>query len=611
MFVLLKIAIRNVFAHKAKTLIVGSLIFIGIFLMVLGNSFLDSTSKGIQNSYSKSVTGEIAILKNIDFDFSLFGTWNNIGNLSVPIIPDLEDTLTFLESHPGVENVTTVSSNILMVNTGETSPDFWVMGMAVDPGSYQSFFDITDTLVIHEGRFLDPGEEGIVISRYVSDYLLEYKGLEVHPGDSLLLNGYSANGFRIREVPIRGIFEYEYVKGDMYPMLPRTCFIDQQNFNVLNGIVISNENTPPPAEVEDLLFSVSMEDLFSETIVEGTAVDEVNTDLDSLLGDMTVRHELSKVNSFDWQWLLLSLKNKDDREIKAFREDLDNHFSKQFSSFEEKDILRPIQIAESLLDPQTKELQYISSLLTIEEKKNLEDSLRGMDKDSLSNQISVIFTSLLDREDLYKEEAYNEIFFTSITKNLVEKKQKDYELIRRNRLMLEEIYPYALSPGPDYMVSEWWHAASPMSSTTMGIQYVMNFALIIIFIVAIIIIMNTLIISVMERTGEIGTLRAMGGQKSFVFYLFTAETMTISLIFGTLGIVAGALVITILGNVGIPAAEGSMLQMIAGGNSINPGLSQWTILFSFIFMLVVGILSSIYPVFYAMKIQPVEAMRQD
>jgi ABC-type lipoprotein release transport system permease subunit len=611
MFVLFKIAIRNVFAHKAKTLIVGSLIFIGIFLMVLGNSFLDSTSKGIEKAYSKSVTGEIAVLKNIDFDFSLFGTWNNIGNLSVPIVPDLEDTLTFLKNYPGIENVTTVSSNILMVNTGESSPDYWIMGMAVDPESYQSFFDINDTLIIHEGRFLEPGEEGIVISRYVSEYLMEYKGIEVHPGDSLLLNGYSANGFRIREVPIRGIFEYEYVKGDMYPMLPRTCFIDQQNFNVLNGIVLSQEKTPPPAEVEDLLFSDSMDDLFSDTIVEGTTVEEVNTDLDSLLGDMNVRHELSKVNNFDWQWLLLSLNNKDDAEIKRFRLDLEDHFHNQFSSFKESDILRPVQIAESLLDPQSPELLHISSLLTIEEKQKLEDSLLLIDEDSLSKQISVIFTSFLEREELYRKEAFSEIFFTSITKNLVEKNQKDYELIRRNRLMLEEIYPHELSPGPDYMVSEWWHAASPMSSTTMGIQYVMNFALIIIFIVAIIIIMNTLIISVMERTGEIGTLRAMGGQKSFVFYLFTVETMTISVIFGSLGILAGALVITILGNVGIPAAEGSMLQMIAGGNTINPGLSPWTIIFSFIFMLVVGILSSIYPVFYAMKIQPVEAMRQD
>ncbi len=611
MYSIFKIAIRNVFEHKVKTMIVGSLIFLGIFLMVLGNSFLDSTSKGIQRAYSKSVTGEIAVLKNIDFDFSLFGTWNNIGNLSVPVIPDLENTLNYLKTHPEVDVLTTVSSNMLMVNTGELSPDLWIMGMAVDPKSYTSIFDIKDTMILHEGRFLEPGEEGIVLSSAVVEYLLEYKDIEVHPGDSLLLNGYSANGFRIREVPIRGIYEYNYVKGDMYPMLPRTCFIDQQNFNVLNGIVVKQEETPPPPEFEEMLFNDSMDDLFSETIEIGTTADQVETDLDSLLGDMSVRHELSKVNNFDWQWLLLSLKNTDDSSVKVFREDLEEHFQQSFSRFEENNILRPTKIAETLINPQTPEFIYISSMLTTDEINILSDALFLMDEETLTSTIVSIFTSFLVREELYQKEAFNEIYFSSITNNLVKKTQVDYELIRRNRLILEEIYPYALSPGPDYMVSEWWHAASPMSTTTTAIQASMNFALTIIFIVVIIIIMNTLMISVMERTGEIGTLRAMGGQKSFIFYLFITETMTISLIFGTIGMIVGSLVITILGNIGIPAADGSFLQMIAGGNSINPSLSAWTIGFSFIFMLVVGVLSSLYPVFYAMKIQPVEAMREE
>jgi len=611
MFAILKIAIRNVFAHKVKTLIVGSLIFLGIFLMVLGNSFLDSTSKGIQRAYSKSVTGEIAVLKSIDFDYSLFGTWNNIGNLSVPIVPDLENTLTFLNSHPEVDVVTTVSSNILMVNTGESSPDYWIMGMAVEPESYRSFFDINDTMILHEGRFLEPGEEGIVISSSVVEYLQDYKDIEVHPGDSLLLNGYSANGFRIREVPIRGIYEYQYVKGDMYPMLPRTCFIDQQNFNVLNGIVVKQEDVPPPPEIEEMFFNDSMEDLFSETIEIGTTSSQMETDLDLLLGDMSVRHELSQVNNFDWQWLLLSLKDKNDKSVKAFRKDLEKHFQQVFSKFEERNILKPVFITQALLDPQTPEFLYISSLLTEENKEVLSVSLLIKDESSLRSHLVTIFNSFLEREEFYDEKAYEEIYFSSITKNLTKKTQKEYKLIRRNRLVLEEIFPYSLSTGPDYMVSEWWHAASPMSSTTVAIQASMNFALIIIFIVVIIIIMNTLIISVMERTGEIGTLRAMGGQKSFVFYLFITETMTISLIFGSIGMIAGTVVISILGNIGIPAAEGSFLQMIAGGNSINPTLSSWTIGFSLIFMLVVGFLSSLYPVFYAMKIQPVEAMREE
>lgn len=610
MFVLLKIALRNVFAHKVKTLIVGSLIFTGVFLMVLGNSFLDSTSKGIQKAYSNSVTGEIAVLKSIDFDYSLFGTWNNVGNLSVPIIPDLEDTKAFLETYPGVKTMTTVSSDMLMVNTGESSPDYWIMGMAVDPGSYTTIFDIEDTLIFEEGRFLAPGEEGIVISRSVAEYLKDYKNIEIHPGDSLLLNGYSANGFRIREVPVRGIYEYRYVKGDMYPMLPRTCFIDQQNFNVLNGILIEQEKTPPPAEADELFFTDSMEDLFSETVEVTDASESVETDLDAILGDMSVRHNLSQVDNSDWQWLLLSLENKSDSYVKQFRKDLEEHFQERFSIITGDDVTKGSHIAEKLYEPASPEMVHLASLLSLDEIDLLRQASLKKDGKDYSEEVGALLTSLLNREDLYNETAFEGIYFSSITKNLTDKKQSGHDLIRRNRLILEELFPYSLSPGPDYMVSEWWHAAAPMSTTTMGIQWVMNFALIIIFIVAIIIIMNTLIISVMERTGEIGTLRAMGGQKSYVFALFTSETMAISLIFGLLGMVAGSVVIALLGKGGIPATEGSMLQMIAGGNMIYPGLSSWTIAFSFVFMLIVGLLSSLYPVIFAMKIQPVEAMRE-
>ena len=89
--VILKIALRNLFAHKVKTIIIGSLIFLAVLFIVLGNSFLDSAQRGIQKSYSKSVTGQLAVLKNISFDYSLFGTWADVGNLRVPKLPDFEE----------------------------------------------------------------------------------------------------------------------------------------------------------------------------------------------------------------------------------------------------------------------------------------------------------------------------------------------------------------------------------------------------------------------------------------------------------------------------------------------------------------------------------------
>ncbi len=64
------------------------------------------------------------------------------------------------------------------------------------------------------------------------------------------------------------------------------------------------------------------------------------------------------------------------------------------------------------------------------------------------------------------------------------------------------------------------------------IRIVFSVAILIVAIVAIIIIMNTLVISVIERTGEIGTMRALGAQKPFVWLMFLVETLTVTIVFG-------------------------------------------------------------------------------
>jgi putative ABC transport system permease protein len=176
---------------------------------------------------------------------------------------------------------------------------------------------------------------------------------------------------------------------------------------------------------------------------------------------------------------------------------------------------------------------------------------------------------------------------------------------------LEEVFPNAIAKGPDIKVSEWWYAAAPMSTFTFGIQLVLNISLAIIFVVSIIIIMNTLIISVMERTKEIGTIRALGGKKSFIFKLFIAETCIVSVLFGFLGLVIGTGIIFLLQLVGIPAEAISFLGTLTTSNVLYPSLSFWTILYSLLFIGIVGILSSLYPVYYAVKISPIKALQEE
>jgi hypothetical protein len=102
---ILKIAWRNILAHKAKTLIIGILVLVSSFLFVLANSFLSSAQRGMANTYQNSLTGELAVFKNITFDYSMFGTWGDMGNIIMPDIPDYDQVLSTVQEHPGVEEV--------------------------------------------------------------------------------------------------------------------------------------------------------------------------------------------------------------------------------------------------------------------------------------------------------------------------------------------------------------------------------------------------------------------------------------------------------------------------------------------------------------------------
>jgi len=82
-----------------------------------------------------------------------------------------------------------------------------------------------------------------------------------------------------------------------------------------------------------------------------------------------------------------------------------------------------------------------------------------------------------------------------------------------------------------------------------------------VFFVAIIIIMNTLSMAALERTGEIAMMRAVGAQKSFVRGLFLLETLQLGLIFGGAGIVVGIIVTMVLNVLQIPVGSNEMLAI--------------------------------------------------
>jgi putative ABC transport system permease protein len=108
-------------------------------------------------------------------------------------------------------------------------------------------------------------------------------------------------------------------------------------------------------------------------------------------------------------------------------------------------------------------------------------------------------------------------------------------------------------------------------------------------------IMNILLVSVTERTREIGVRMAVGAKRRHIVMQFLIEAMTLSLVGGVLGIVLGI-------------AGAKLTTLIAGWPTI---ISGNVILLAFFFSLVVGLFFGLYPANKAARLNPIEALRYE
>lgn len=113
---------------------------------------------------------------------------------------------------------------------------------------------------------------------------------------------------------------------------------------------------------------------------------------------------------------------------------------------------------------------------------------------------------------------------------------------------------------------------------------------------------NTMYMSVMERTKEIGTLKALGTTRREILELFITESALIGLVGGFIGVSLGFLLSGIIGFI-----LSIVLTDIPASTYISPIL----VIGSLIFAIIMGVASGTFPALKAARLEPVEALRSE
>ena len=113
-------------------------------------------------------------------------------------------------------------------------------------------------------------------------------------------------------------------------------------------------------------------------------------------------------------------------------------------------------------------------------------------------------------------------------------------------------------------------------------------------------IMNIMLVSVTERTKEIGLRKAVGARKADIMVQFLSESSLLSLLGGIIGIILGWLIASIVGRIAA-----------ASGTAFYPSVSLGAVLLATIFSTAVGLFFGLYPANRAANLEPVEALRYE
>ncbi len=510
MDLVLKIAWRNIMRHRGKSLVIGLMLFVGAFIMTVGNGVVSGMDAGLRKTIVNSFTGDIVLISDKQESDNVLDVWTTFMNKPVAPVYNYIDIKKELARQPYIERILPAGKNLAMVLNEEGGMPGSAYLVGIDFAQYGSMFPGNINVV--EGRLPDKGEHGAVVPVWARKEFEAYTSMwflsEGHTLDTALLP--------------------KEVKPDIPSLLPRTSA-------VLMGYNEDNSTTDIRLDIKGIIEYKALNSLWGKFVI---------VDIESYRRCFGYFAASDKVDLSDDEKRLFSMSS----------ENLDGLFTA--------------------------------------------DAVTAGDPGVAPKKAALTHPKEVDKKPLDLDAgAYNLVFV------LLKKGENQARALARLNTVLKEkkLGVRAVS---------WKKALGVVGSMATLIKAALFMFVMFLFFVVIIIIVNTLSMAAIERTAEIGMMRAVGAKKGFISMMFLAETSMLSFVFGGAGIIIGIVGVNVLALFNITSTN-DMVQLLFGGDTFHPLLTALDILLSVVQLAIVTLIAVVYPARVAQSITPLDAVARE
>jgi len=227
--ILARMAYGNIFLHKAKSVLLGTIMCLGIAILFVGNSLIDTAIGGLRRMFVEGYTGDVMVTGPTSFPTTIFGETAG-GEEVIPHIAKFSSYVERFASDKDVAAALPMLSGQVAMGLGEQ-----VIGrgsaFGVDIAAYRSFF--SGNLTLSEGAWPAEGDQSwIIISEVSAAMLSRAAGKKIGPGEKIILSALGDTaGTVIREVKVAGIVRFNQSSQE----LARISLVDADTMRDLLG----------------------------------------------------------------------------------------------------------------------------------------------------------------------------------------------------------------------------------------------------------------------------------------------------------------------------------------------------------------------------------------